>query len=84
MSPQAVRVRQHARAMQSRIEAMHQRARQACQQAAHVRWQASLTCQRAQRIRLGRHMPGANSLTRAITATILVSYGLWSMTPHHR
>jgi hypothetical protein len=84
MSPQAISVQQRARAIRARTEDVRRRAQQAWHQAAHARQRASLVRQQARSIWLARAMPGANPLTRAITATILARHKLWERPPHRR
>lgn len=52
--------------------------------AAHTRQAAMIARQHATIARLGRHMPGATHLTRAITAAILAERGLLDAGPAAR
>jgi len=84
MNPQAIRIQHRARATRARTEDVRRRAQQAWHQAAHVRQRASLVRQQARSLWLARAMPGANPLTRAITATILAKHNLWERPLHRR
>jgi hypothetical protein len=54
-----------------RIYAMHARAYEICVEVQRTRWQAAQMRQHARLTRLARYMPGANSLTLALTAAVL-------------
>ena len=47
----------------------------------HTRWRAAKMRHTARLLRLQRRMPGANSLTLAVSAVVLAQRGLWTEAP---
>jgi hypothetical protein len=74
MMPQTANVRQRTMELRAQAQLLLGRAAQAQAHLLRVRHEVQLG-------RLRRRMPEANPLTRAITATILATYGLWEVWP---
>jgi hypothetical protein len=74
MTPNTTNKYERTRKLQVQAQLLLSRAVQARARAIRVRHDARLG-------RLRRYMPEANSLTRAITATILDTHGLWEAGP---
>ena len=66
-----------------KIYALRARAQEVCVEAQQARWKAEHIRYTAQLTRLARHMPGANTLTLALTSTLLRQRSLLAdVTPH--
>jgi hypothetical protein len=63
------------------VYAVHVRLQEVRLEVQRTRWQAAQIRHTARLLRLQRRMPGANSLTLALSAVILAQRGLWTEAP---